>query len=53
MDAVRAHTTNEIPLGRLGQPEDIAAVVAFLVSVPAGYLTGAGISIDGGASCLV
>ncbi|CAN7349201.1 SDR family NAD(P)-dependent oxidoreductase [Variovorax sp. LjRoot178] len=53
MDAVRAQTTNEIPLGRLGQPEDIAAVAAFLVSVPAGYLTGAGISIDGGASCLV
>ena len=52
VEAIRAQTTEEIPLGRLGQPEDVAAVATFLVSAAAGYLTGAGISVDGGASCL-
>jgi len=52
LDAVRARATGEVPLGRLGQPADIAAAATFLVSAPAAYITGVGISIDGGASCM-
>ncbi len=37
-----------IPLDRMGQPEDIAAVYAFLASEEAGYINGAVISVDGG-----
>jgi NAD(P)-dependent dehydrogenase (short-subunit alcohol dehydrogenase family) len=38
-----------IPLGRIGQPEDIAAVVAFLLSDDAAYMTGQSIAANGGA----
>ncbi|MEO4001811.1 SDR family NAD(P)-dependent oxidoreductase [Mesorhizobium sp. CAU 1732] len=37
-----------IPLGRLGKPEDVARVVAFLVSEEAGYMTGQSINVTGG-----
>ena len=37
-----------IPLGRLGQPSDVAAVTAFLASDDAAYITGATIVVDGG-----
>jgi 3-oxoacyl-[acyl-carrier protein] reductase len=37
-------------LGRYGQPEDIAAAVAFLVGPDAGYITGATLNVDGGQS---
>ncbi|MEC9175646.1 MAG: SDR family oxidoreductase, partial [Pseudomonadota bacterium] len=37
-----------VPLGRLGQPEDLAGAVAFLVSADAGYITGQVISVSGG-----
>ena len=37
-----------IPLGRLGTPEDIAAAVAFLVSPAASYVTGSTIHVNGG-----
>ena len=39
-----------LPLGRFGQPDEIAAVVAFLASDEAGYVTGAEWSVDGGAT---
>jgi 3-oxoacyl-[acyl-carrier protein] reductase len=38
-----------IPLGRLGEPEDVAEVVAFLVSDAAAYLTGTTIDVGGGS----
>ena len=38
----------QIPLGRLGQPDDIAACVAFLASAAAAYLTGATLHVNGG-----
>ena len=37
-----------IPLGRIAQPSDIAAVVAFLASPAAGYMTGQTVSVSGG-----
>lgn len=38
----------EIPMGRLGTPDEFAGLVAFLASEIAGYITGAAIQIDGG-----
>jgi NAD(P)-dependent dehydrogenase (short-subunit alcohol dehydrogenase family) len=38
-----------IPMGRIGRPEDIAAVVAFLLSDDAGYMTGQSVAANGGA----
>ena len=38
----------QIPMGRLAQPEEIASLVAYLASEEAGYITGANISINGG-----
>jgi NAD(P)-dependent dehydrogenase (short-subunit alcohol dehydrogenase family) len=40
---------SRIPLGRIGQPEDIAAVVAFLLSDDARYMTGQSVAANGGA----
>ena len=47
-DQVREEVLSTIPLGRLAQPEDIAAVVAFLASKDADYMTGQALNINGG-----
>jgi glucose 1-dehydrogenase len=39
---------NNIPLGRMGTPEDVAGLVAFLVSDDAAYVTGSTFIVDGG-----
>jgi 3-oxoacyl-[acyl-carrier protein] reductase len=38
----------DVPVGRLAKPEEIAAAVAFLCSVPAAYITGTNLLVDGG-----
>lgn len=42
----------EVPMGRLGQPHEVADVVCFLLSDKASYIHGAVISIDGGSAAL-
>jgi 3-oxoacyl-[acyl-carrier protein] reductase len=50
VDASEAYAQweREIPMGRLGEPQELAALVAFLASTRAGYITGASIAVDGG-----
>ena len=47
-EKVREGLQAQIPLGRLGSPEDVAHAVAFLCSEEAGYVTGQVLSVDGG-----
>src|SRR5512143_4117975 len=47
-DAQREKLLAQIPLGRLGTPEDVAAVVTFLASAKAAYITGATLHVNGG-----
>lgn len=39
-----------VPMGRFGQPDEIAAAIAFLLSAEAGFITGQTLHVDGGAS---
>jgi 3-oxoacyl-[acyl-carrier protein] reductase len=43
-----ARWEREIPMGRLGEPREFAALAAFLASERAGYITGSSIAVDGG-----
>jgi 3-oxoacyl-[acyl-carrier protein] reductase len=47
-EAQRAGLSAQVPLGRLGQPADIAAAVAFLASAEAAYITGETLHVNGG-----
>ncbi len=46
----RAAMTRRIPIGRLGEPDDIAQPVVFFASDMAKYCTGASLLVDGGAA---
>ena len=47
-DEQRDVLQNQIPLGRLGSPDDVAAAVAFLASDAAQYITGETLHVNGG-----
>ena len=47
-DEQKTQLLQQIPLGRLGQPEEVAAAVAFLASPQAAYITGTTIHVNGG-----
>ena len=47
-EEIRKNILSRIPLGSLGQPEDIASMVAFLASAEAKYITGQVLAVDGG-----
>jgi len=46
---VRARRGREIPMGRIGNPDEVASAIAFLASPEASYITGATIHVNGGA----
>jgi 3-oxoacyl-[acyl-carrier protein] reductase len=48
----RGKLAEAIPLGRLGQPDDVAAAVAYLASDEAGWVTGATVHVNGGMAML-
>jgi acetoacetyl-CoA reductase len=47
-DQVRAGILEQVPVGRLGRPDEVARVVDFLVAEDAGFITGANIPVNGG-----
>jgi 3-oxoacyl-[acyl-carrier protein] reductase len=47
-EEAKAERVRRIPAGRLGTPDEVASVVAFLVSDDAQYMTGCSLPIDGG-----
>jgi 3-oxoacyl-[acyl-carrier protein] reductase len=49
LEELLAQRAKDIPMGRIGKPEELAALVTFLASPLAGYITGATIQVDGGA----
>jgi 3-oxoacyl-[acyl-carrier protein] reductase len=47
-DKIKAEVKDRVPVRRLGEPEDIADLVAYLASPSASYITGQVIAVDGG-----
>lgn len=52
LDQLIARGKERVPLGRIGYPDDVAGLAAYLVSPDAAYMTGQGIAINGGAVLL-
>ena len=52
-DESRKATEKLIPMGRVGQPEDLANAIVFLASDEASYITGASLPVDGGRSAVL
>ena len=50
-EAARQRRLDRIPLGRFGEPEDVAELALFLLSDAAAWITGQAILLDGGISC--
>jgi 3-oxoacyl-[acyl-carrier protein] reductase len=48
MEVAEAAAREQVPAGRLGTPEEVAAAAAFLCSAQAGYVTGQSLLVDGG-----
>jgi 3-oxoacyl-[acyl-carrier protein] reductase len=48
VEEVAQESLKNIPIGRIGEPKEFAAVVTFLASQPASYVTGSVVRVDGG-----
>lgn len=53
LETLYAGMARDIPLGRVGQAEEVASVIAFLVSAAASYVTGTSVNLDGGTSAVL
>ena len=53
VETLYAGMAKDIPLGRVGQAEEVANVIAFLVSAAASYVTGTSVNLDGGTSAVL